>query len=249
VRIAIRIALSVITVISGAYLLLLCLLGAPSLWFVIAAFLIVIAGIAGMFSLIAIGGTSFPPLLVTTPVILAADIWNKQYIGLLSALAVAWATAITSVVMSRRALRPLTKYLAASCTLLAVCFGIDRTFTNKIQLHDYEMEWASGSNDPLNIGPEKIGDQTKVVVYRIDHGSTCYDSIYSNELADYLGNLKKPKVHVQYEVFYDFGKSRGYNVRSIEAMLITKNAHPVLRVVRSEGGTIGNGTSVGECHR
>jgi hypothetical protein len=230
-------------------MLLLCLLGAPSLWYVMAAFLIVIAGIAGMFSLTALGATSFPALVVTTPLILFANVWNKDSIGLVSALATTWTCAIVSVLMSRTGFRPAMKYLAASSTILAASFGIDRAFTNKVQLHDFEMNWAVGSDDPLGTGPEKISDQIKVVVYRTDRGSTCYDSIYSNELARYLASIRKPKIHVQYEVFYDFGKSRGYNVRSIESMLITKNAHPVLTVVQSMGGMIGNGTSMGECAR
>jgi hypothetical protein len=127
-------------------------------------------------------------------------------------------------------------------------FGVDRAFTNRVKVHSYEMLWATGSDGPVEGAAENKGE-TRLVIYRSDSGSVCYDAIYSNELVRYVNGLQKPLVHVEYEVFYDFGKARGYNVRSIEGKLITKCAHPVLRDAGSQGGYIGYPNSSGECNR
>jgi hypothetical protein len=245
-----RVFIALLTLISGGYLLLLCLLVAPSSWYSVAALLVAVSGIAGLFRLEAIGGIALPSLLMASPLILSANVWNKESTGLLLALAFAWTGALASVFLSGKTFAvKVMKYSAISSVILALGFGVDRAFTNKVQLHDYEMNWSVGSNDPLNTGPDMIQGQTKVVIYRKDGDSTCYEALYSNELANYLATFKKARVHVQYEVFYDFGKSRAYNVRSIEGMIVTRDTRPVLKVADSQGGTIQGPNATGQCDR
>jgi hypothetical protein len=246
-KIAIRILIVLLTFLSGASLLLLCLMGF-SFWYLIAACLVTLAGIVGFFNLAAAGGISLPPLIVLTSLILLAHVSHWDFVILLIALAIQWSCTVAALLMSRAAIRPAIKYFAASAIMLAAGFGVDRALTNKVQVHAFEMNWATGTNDPFGTGPEIFDGQLKVIVYRQDRGSTCYDSMYSNELAEYLERIKRPKVHVEYEVFYDFGKRRAYNVRSIAGML-TKDEHPVLHAVGARGGTIGYPNSTGECDR
>ncbi|HEX3156303.1 MAG TPA: hypothetical protein VHV32_16870 [Candidatus Angelobacter sp.] len=223
------------------------LLGAPSFWWLIASLLIAIAGIIGAFKATAMVGVAFPPLASITPLILSANVWNKGSIGLLSALVAAWGSVVGGLAVSEAGLRPILKYVVASFAIIAVGFGIDRAFTNRIHLHEFEMNWAVGSSDRLQAGPDSLKGEEKVIIYRRQGENTCYDTIYSNKLANYLTGLRKPTVHVEYEAFYDFGRERGYNVRSIEGMLITKNQKPVLDA-EGQGGMFGDG-STGACDR
>jgi hypothetical protein len=250
VNLAIRGPIALVTVCSGVYLVVLHLLAGLSFWYLIAIVMILIAGVSGFFDVAAIGGIALPPLIAITPLFLSADIWHKESIGLLVALGFAWAAAVASILLSRTSLGlTARRYLLISSGVLAVGFGIDRAYTNKIQVHSFEMNWAVGKNDPFETGSESLDGQIKVTVYRQDRGSTCYDSIYSNELAKYLERIRKPTIHVEYELFYDFGKSRAYNVRSIEGMVITKEGYPVLHAAGASGGIIGDASSTGGCDR
>jgi hypothetical protein len=245
-----RIPLALVALLSGIYLLLIMLLGAPSFWYGIAAVEILIAGVAGFVSSRALGAIALPPMAVLTVFLLSANVWNRESAILLAALACLWLCIAVSLLGSgRRTPGLLKKCLVLSTTALALGFAVDRLFTNKLQIHDDVMKWSVGGNDVLDTGPEKFQDQTKVVIYRQDHDATCYDALYSNELASYLASLKKTEIHVQYEVFYDFGKSRAYNVRSIEGMIITRNMRPVLNVAYSEGGTIQGPNATAQCER
>lgn len=249
-KLAIRGPIALAALCSGVYLLLLTLLVGPSLWYSTAALVVVISGVSGFFRLASIGGIALPPLLIVTPLIFSANVWHRESIGLLLALGCAWAAAIASILLARKMFgQTARRYPLLSFAILAVGFGVDRAFTNKIQIHSFEMNWAVGKNDHFEIGSESLDGQIKVTVYREDRGSTCYDSIYSNELAEHLRRIKKPKIHVEYEVFYDFGKSRAYNIRSVEGMLINKEGRPVLHGAGGEGGMIGYPNSTGECDR
>jgi hypothetical protein len=250
VKVAGRILISLLVLGSGIYLLLGFVLGAPSFWWPIAGLLIVLAGLSGFFSLASMAGFALPPLIVLTPLVMILNVWNRESAPLLIALGVAFISAAFSLILSRKNFWTAgRKYLIASSIVLALGFGVDRAFTNKVKVHGFEMNWAVGSGDPMGAGPDAKEGQRKVVIYRKDGTTTCYDAIYSNELADHLQHLQKPIVHVEYEVFYDFGKDRAYNVRSIEGLLITREGHPVLRTADGFGGAIENGTSTGTCIR
>jgi hypothetical protein len=250
VKVAGRILISLLILGSGTYLLGSFVLGAPSFWWLIAGLLIVLAGLSGFFSLASTAGFALPALIVLSPLIMTLNVWNRESAPLLIALGLALISAGFSLILSRKNFWTAgRKYLIASSALLALGFGVDRAFTNKVKVHGFEMNWAVGSGDPMGTGPDSKEGQKKVVIYRNDGTMTCYDAIYSNELADHLQLLQKPMVHVEYEVFYDFGKDRAYNVRSIDGLLITNEGHPVLRTADSFGGAIENGPTTGACIR
>jgi hypothetical protein len=123
-------------------------------------------------------GVAFPPLASITPLILSANVWNKGSIGLLSALVAAWGSVVGGLAVSEAGLRPILKYVVASFAIIAVVFGIDRAFTNRIHLHEFEMNWAVGSSDRLQAGPDSLKGEEKVIIYRRQGENTCYDTIY-----------------------------------------------------------------------
>ncbi len=247
-KVAGRILISLLVLGSGIYLLLAFVLGAPSFWWFIAGLLIVLAGLSGFFSLASMAGFALPPLIVLTPLVMTLNVWNRESAPLLIALGLAFISAAFSLILCGKNFWTAGRnYFIASSIILALGFGVDRTFTNKVKVHGFEMNWAVGSGDPMGTGPDSKEGQKKVVIYRNDGTMTCYDAIYSNELANHLQRLQKPVVHVEYEVFYDFGKDRAYNVRSIEGLLITKQSHPVLRTAEGFGGAIENGNPSGAC--
>lgn len=49
------------------------------------------------------------------------------------------------------------------------------------------------------------------------------------------------KVVVEYNVFSDFGKERGYNVRSVDGLILANGEHVVRDFERSGGRILGTG--------
>jgi len=245
-----RILLALALLGAGIYMVLMCLLGAPSFWYLIASGCLVLGGLGGFFSTAFAGYFGLPAIAMLSAAMLQLDVWHKDSLAFLFSLGLAWVATLIALAVSRDSFKSKgLRYAVTSLAVLGAGFGVDRAFTNKIKVHTFEMSWAIGINDPLGTGPESVDGQTKVVVYRRDQGFTCYDSIYSNELAQYLERNHNPTVRVEYEVFYDFGKDRAYNVRSIDGLLITKEGHPVLQTKDGFGGTIGNGNVTGACNR
>jgi hypothetical protein len=58
-----------------------------------------------------------------------------------------------------------------------------------------------------------------VVLYRTGrYGVVCYEALHSKDLHDHLSAKNGQLVTVEYETFSDFGKVRGYIVRSVDGM-------------------------------
>lgn len=245
----IRVLLSILALAFSGCLLLEALIGAPSFWWLIADGLLVIAALGGLFSSAVFAGVAIPALAAITIGCLPLGLWHMASVLLfLVPVGFLWAGAILAAYFSAGQRAALWKGVAVSSFILAAGFGVDRSFTNKVQVHSYEMQWAIGGDGPVG-GPAQEKGETRVVIYRHDSGAICYDAIYSSELAGYLAQKNKSRVHVEYETFYDFGKERAYNVRSIDGKLITKDAYPVLHTAGSEGGTIEISNPSGACDR
>ena len=246
---SVRIFISSVAVIAAGWLFLAMLLGAPSFWWLIAAGTLVIASLSGLFSNAVFAGLAIPALTAIAIASITLDVWNKaSVIFLFVPLGFLGAGAVVAAYFSRSRRATFWRGVALSFVILAAGFGVDRVFTNKVKVNSYEMQWAIGGGGPIE-GPTQKHGETRVVIYRPDAGSICYDAIYSTELADYVRQLQKPRLHVEYEVFYDFGKERGYNVRSIEGKLVTKDAHPVLHTGDGEGGMLEGPNPTGACDR
>lgn len=248
-KLPIRTFISAVALVSAGWLFLGILFALPSFWWLIATATLIVAALAGFFSDAVFAGLGIPALAAITVACIPLNLWQKaSVLFLILPIGLLWAAVITAVYFSRGRRGTVLKLVAASCVILAAGFGVDRIFTNQVKVHSYEMQWATGGAGPID-GPSQRGGETRVVIYRSDSGSVCYDAIYSTELAEYVRQLDKTLLHVQCEGFYDFGKERGYNVRSIEGKLITKNAHPVLHTADSEGGVFRDTNSTGACER
>jgi len=82
------------------------------------------------------------------------------------------------------------------------------------------------------------------VLYRRVGNSYCYDAFKSEELRQRLAPKDRRTVTVEYNIFSDFGKEPGYNVRSVDGVLLANREHTVRDYERFSGQILGNsGTS------
>jgi hypothetical protein len=109
--------------------------------------------------------------------------------------------------MERRVNWGIVIALLISSFVVACWLVIDRhakrTYQVYVALDRYE-EWE---------GPDVV------VLYRTGrYGVVCYDALRSKDLHDHLSAKNGQLVTVEYETFSDFGKVRGYIVRSVDGM-------------------------------
>lgn len=138
--------------------------------------------------------------------------------------------------------------VAISLSLVLVAFVVDRAFTNKLAIHSYSMNWSTSGTAPWgNVQADEKG-QPPVVIYRSVGGGYCYDAIFSAELKATLMASGKTAVNVEYNVFSDFGRERGYNIHSVDGLVFNDGSRSV-RSSESYGGYIMNGPSSVNCQR
>jgi hypothetical protein len=58
-----------------------------------------------------------------------------------------------------------------------------------------------------------------------------------------LASKEGHTITVQYNIFSDFGKERGYNVRSVDGLLLANGEHTVRDFERFGGQILGSGDS------
>jgi hypothetical protein len=81
-----------------------------------------------------------------------------------------------------------------------------------------------GLTDPPWDGPDAV------VLYRSGHnGVVCFDGFHSKELHERLSSKNGQPVTVEYDTFSDFGKVRGYNVRSVDGIMLATGCAAVTR--------------------
>jgi hypothetical protein len=86
-----------------------------------------------------------------------------------------------------------------------------RTYQVHVALDRYE-EWK---------GPDVV------VLYRTGRdGVVCFDAFRWKDLHDHLSAKNGQVVTVEYETFSDFGKVRGYNLRSVDGMILANDNKP-----------------------
>jgi hypothetical protein len=212
-----------ISVIGGAILLL----WSPSFWYVICAAGLLIAGILWLFR------PAFAAAFATPPIIGLAFLFG--YFGMTRDtlyLALILLMAIALVVIPLRRGLTVAPLIVSICFIL-VGFWVDRTFTQKIKVRAYDMHWSVDGQVPWgNSGPLEQNGKPLVVVYRNLDGGYCYDALYSTELKQTLLKDAPPTVRVEYDLFINFGKETGYNIRSVDGVQFNDG----LKSVRDEKG-------------
>jgi len=245
----VRLGLGLFFCLSGALAIVLLLLGTPSFWYFPCAVLWTAFGFVWMIRpSLATGLSVFPVLAIA--VMVGKTLRNFRETDLyyrLLLLCVIVALALIVASLRRPAARRVIP-AAISLSLVLVAFLVDRTFTNKLAIHTYSMDWsASGSAPWGNVQTDEKG-QPPVVIYRSVGGGYCYDAVFSPELKAKLIESNKTLVTVEYNVFSDFGHERGYNIRSVDGLVFNDGSRS-LRSGESYGGYIMNGPSSVDCQR
>jgi hypothetical protein len=89
-------------------------------------------------------------------------------------------------------------------------------------------------------GAQWSGNSLPIVLYRRLGDSYCYDAFQSEELRRRLSSKDGSTVEVEYNVFSDFGKERGYNVRSVDGLLLHEGERTVRDFERGSGQILGS---------
>jgi hypothetical protein len=139
--------------------------------------------------------------------------------------------------------------LIVSLGFLLAAFGADRIFTSRVTVRAFQMEVVLDGNAPWGmVGPQWADGTAPVVVYRRVGSSYCYVAFQSQELRSRLAVKRGHTVMVEYNIFTDFGREHGYNVRSVDGLLLANEKHVVRDFERFGGQMLGNGASpVGSC--
>lgn len=136
--------------------------------------------------------------------------------------------------------------VALSTSVLAGCsfltgWPVRRTYQAYVALSGQE---PFGPINAPSADPPDI-----VVLYRTGRdGVTCYDAFYSEELHKALLPKDGKQVTVVYDTFSDFGKVRGYNVHSVDGIILANGYHVLKPQFAAIAGVarLGPGTASGD---
>jgi hypothetical protein len=108
-------------------------------------------------------------------------------------------------------------------TVLIACLivGCDR-----VSRKTYQANVALNGKGPLGIADPPWDGPDAVVLYRTGRGGIiCYDAFHSKDLRDHLSGKNGQPVTVEYDAFSTFGKMSGYNVHSVDGMILANGYH------------------------
>jgi len=126
-------------------------------------------------------------------------------------------------------------------TLIGCGFIGYKLFIDKIVTRSYQEYVALDGKGPHDLlegwdGPDDV------VLYRSGrNGVICTDAFHSQELHDHLSSKNGQPVTVEYDTFTDFGKVRGYNVRSVDGMMLANGYHVLKPEYAASAGVMGYG--------
>jgi hypothetical protein len=91
----------------------------------------------------------------------------------------------------------------------------------------YQETLSLNAEDPQPSGiPSQEDNSDAVTVYRKGRaGEMCYDKFHSEELHKALSRKHGQLVTVEFDTFTDFGKVHGYNVHSIDGIVLANGYH------------------------
>jgi hypothetical protein len=93
----------------------------------------------------------------------------------------------------------------------------------------YQANVALNGKGPLGIAGPPWDGPDGVVLYRTGRNDViCFEAFHSKDLHDRLSAKNGQAVTVEYDTFSDFGRVRGYNVHSVDGMILANGYH-VLR--------------------
>jgi hypothetical protein len=132
---------------------------------------------------------------------------------------------------------------------LAGAFITDRLFTGQLSVKTFQMRVALNGNAPWGtVGPEWSDGTKPLVLYRRLGEGYCYVAFKSRELSDRLAKRGEATVSMQVNLFKDFGTERGYNIRSVDGVLLASGKTIARNAEQFSGQVLGpSGTSGEAC--
>jgi len=211
-----RILAGTLFTIGGICLTLAALLGVPSFWYIPCVCALIPLGFVWWLCEPPLAAAlSVGPLVAATALLrFVSGTWFYFFAGCLT---VATAFVVVGLCNGRRWKIPLI----ISLTFLAASFWADRLFTSKVHVKSFQMRVALDGKAPWGqVGREWGDDTPPLVLYRDVNGSFCYTVFKSQELRDRISRKHCDTVTVEYNVFSDFGRTRRYNVRAVDGVLL-----------------------------
>jgi len=145
--------------------------------------------------------------------------------------------------LNRRVHWQIAIAILTGCVCIGYLLFMDKPATKSYQAYvalDRKGPW--GLTDPPWDGPDAV------VLYRSGrHGVVCFHAFHSKELHDRLSSKNGQPVVVEYDTFSDFGKVRGYNVRSVDGIMLAKGYHVLKPEFAAFAGVVGNSDSTDDC--
>jgi hypothetical protein len=238
-----RVLAGTLFTIGGAFLTLMSLVGAPSFWYVPCACAFVPLGFVWWFCqpCLAAALTVGPLVSVVASLRYTSSMW-------LAILAACLIAAVIFIVAALRNGRGWKLPLFVSIAYLASAFCTDRLFTDRVSVKTFQMGVALDGRAPWGeVGPEWPDGTMPIVLYRRVGTSYCYTAFKSQELHDRLAQEHGDTVTVEYNVFSDFGRERGYNVRSVDDVILANGKRVIKDAERFGGQMLIDGINAPDC--
>jgi len=233
----VRLIGALVFVVGGGLLSLMGTMGAaPSFWYLICFWTFPLIGLLWFWKPDLGAALSIGPLLSLALMLrYFPGMWEFSKVWA-SAFAVALLSALALVSLALRGFRRWPIPVSMSFLFVTCAFATDRLFTNKITVRSHQMYIAIDGHAPWgDVGD--AGTASPVVLYRRVGAGYCYVAFDSSELRRRLMPKSGQEVVVEYNVFSDFGKERGYNVRSVDGLILA-NGELVVRDYERSGGRI-----------
>lgn len=225
-----RLVAPVLFGVGGVCLIFLAALGAPSFWYVPCFYsLPVIAGVWAWRPRLGAALSAGP--LISVAVLLhylSGELLAIVFIGFLAAL--------FCIGMAARESGSVAIPLALSLGFVCACLLADLFFTNKVVVRSYQVNVSLDGNAPWgSVGPEWDDAIKPTVLYRRVEDGYCYIAFKSEKLRDRLAREHRTMVSMQINIMKDFGIERGYNVRSVDGLLLADGSKVVIDAERFGG--------------
>lgn len=229
----------------GICLLLISLIGIESWWYFPCFCALPILSIVWALKPRLAAGLSIGPLIGVTAWIRFAYNEGPWFWLILSGLV----GACILVLIAARNFRVIRVPLLLSLAFLAGAFITDRLFTGQLSVKAFQMSVALNGNAPWGtVGPEWSDGTKPLVLYRRVGNGYCYVAFRSRELSDRLAKRGGATVSMEVNIFEDFGTERGYNIRSVDGVLLASGKKIVSNAEQFSGQVLGpSGTSKESC--
>lgn len=243
-----RVVAPVLFGVGGVCLILLAALGAPSFWYIPCFYCFpLLAGVWAWRPRIGAALSIGPLIGVAVLLHYLSGVWLAIILG-------GFLTALLCIAVAAKESGRIGIPLALSLGFLCASLLADRFFTNKVVVRSYQVNVSLDGSAPWGtVGPEWADAMKPTVLYRRVGDGYCYVAFKSKELRDRLANDHRTTVSMQINILKDFGIERGYNVRSVDGLLLADGPKVVNDAERFGGHILDQGvitsSSTDDCWR